>query len=145
MLAAQLAAVHMATMTFARRFAHVENIPQQDSAKWTLNKLARRFATQMEALKRYRTGGQQKVTVEHVHAGGQATVGHELTRHPECVRIFCAYCTLHRKAVPRLAAVVQANPALPLLGRFRLRAPPSRVRAETIKNKQNLISASIKA
>jgi hypothetical protein len=32
MLAAQMAAVHMATMTFARRLAHVDNIPQQDSA-----------------------------------------------------------------------------------------------------------------
>jgi hypothetical protein len=32
MLAAQMAAVHMATMTFARRLAHIENIPQQDSA-----------------------------------------------------------------------------------------------------------------
>jgi hypothetical protein len=32
MLAAQMAAVHVATMTFARRLAHVENIPQQDSA-----------------------------------------------------------------------------------------------------------------
>jgi hypothetical protein len=41
------------------------------------NKLARTFATQMEALKRYRTGGQQKVTVEHVTVtkGGQAIVG----------------------------------------------------------------------
>jgi hypothetical protein len=33
MLAAQMAAVHTATMTFARRLAHVENIPQQDSAQ----------------------------------------------------------------------------------------------------------------
>jgi hypothetical protein len=32
MLPAQMAAVHNATMTFARRLAHVENIPQQDSA-----------------------------------------------------------------------------------------------------------------
>ena len=30
MLAAQMAAVHMASMTFAGRLAHVENIPQQD-------------------------------------------------------------------------------------------------------------------
>jgi hypothetical protein len=32
----------------------------------------------MEALKRYRTGGQQKVIVEHVtvNEGGQAIVGH---------------------------------------------------------------------
>src|SRR4051794_22782967 len=77
MLAAQMAAVHMATMTFARRLNHIDNIPQQDSAERAFNKLARTFTTQVEALKRYRTGGQQKVTVEHVtvHEGGQAIVG----------------------------------------------------------------------
>jgi hypothetical protein len=77
MLAAQMASVHMATMTFARRLAHVDNIPQQDSSERAFNKLARTFATQVEALKRYRTGGQQKVTVEHVtvNKGGQAIVG----------------------------------------------------------------------
>ena len=77
MLATQMAAVHLATMTFARRLAHVENIPQQDSAERAFNKLARTFAAQTEALKRYRTGGQQKMTVEHVHVhdGGQAIVG----------------------------------------------------------------------
>jgi hypothetical protein len=77
MLAAHMAAVHMATMTFARRLAHVDNIAQQDSAERTFNKLARTFATQMEALKRYRTGGEQKVTVHHVTVGegGQAIVG----------------------------------------------------------------------
>lgn len=42
-----------------------------------LNKLARTFTTQMETLKRYRTGGEQKVTVHHVtvNEGGQAIVG----------------------------------------------------------------------
>jgi hypothetical protein len=77
MLAAQMAAVHVSTMTFARRLAHVENIPQQDSAERAFNKLARTFASQMEALKRYRTGGEQKVTVQHVTVGegGQAIVG----------------------------------------------------------------------
>ena len=77
MLAAQMAAVHMATMTFARRLANVEILPQQDSAERAFNKLARTFAAQMEALKRYRSTGQQKVTVEHVtvQAGGQAIVG----------------------------------------------------------------------
>ena len=41
------------------------------------NKLARTFAVQVEALKRYRTGGEQKVTVQHVtvNEGGQAIVG----------------------------------------------------------------------
>jgi hypothetical protein len=77
MLAAQMAAIHMATMTFARRLAHVDSIPQQDSAERAFNKLTRTFATQMEALKRYRTGGEQKVTVQHVTVseGGQAIVG----------------------------------------------------------------------
>ena len=77
MLGAQMAAVHVAAMTFARRLAHVENIPQQDSAERAFNKLTRTFTAQIDALKRYRNGGQQKVTVEHVHvhAGGQAIVG----------------------------------------------------------------------
>ena len=77
LLATQMAAVHMATMTFARRLVHVENIPQQDSAEKAFNKLARTFTAQVEALKRYRTGGEQKVTVQHVtvNEGGQAVVG----------------------------------------------------------------------
>jgi len=77
MLATQMAAVHMATMTFAKRLANVETIPQQDSAEKAFNKLSRTFASQMEALKKYRTGGEQKMTVEHVTVNerGQAIVG----------------------------------------------------------------------
>jgi hypothetical protein len=77
LLATQMGAIHSATMMLARRLNHVTNIPQQDAAERALNKLARTFATQMEALKRYRSTGQQKVTVEHVtvNAGGQAIVG----------------------------------------------------------------------
>ncbi|HWZ40333.1 MAG TPA: hypothetical protein VNY08_18735 [Bradyrhizobium sp.] len=77
MLAAQMAGIHNTIMTFTRRLANAENIPQQDSAERALNKLARTFVSQMEALKRYRTGGEQKVTVQHVSVseGGQAIVG----------------------------------------------------------------------
>lgn len=77
MLAAQMAVVHVASMTFAGRLANVENIPQQDSAERAFNKLTRTFATQMEALKRYRTRGEQKVTLQNVSVaeGGQAIVG----------------------------------------------------------------------
>jgi hypothetical protein len=77
MLAAQMAAVHMASMTFARRLAHVETIPQQDAAERAFNKLTRTFAAQMSALKEYRSKGEQKMTVQHVHVaeGGQAIVG----------------------------------------------------------------------
>ncbi|RWD26791.1 MAG: hypothetical protein EOS34_32705 [Mesorhizobium sp.] len=54
-----------------------ETIPQQDSAERAFNKLTRTFAAQVEALKKYRTGGQQHVTVQHVtvNEGGQAIVG----------------------------------------------------------------------
>ena len=63
-------------MTFARRLAHVESIPQQDSAERAFNKLTRTFAAQMSALKEYRSKGEQKMTVLHVHVaeGGQAIV-----------------------------------------------------------------------
>ena len=77
MLAAQMVAIHNATMTAARRLNHVDNIPQQDSASNMLNKLARTFATQIEALKKYRSTGEQSIRVQHVtvNDGGQAIVG----------------------------------------------------------------------
>jgi hypothetical protein len=77
MLAAQMAAVHTAMMTFAWRLTHVKTIPQQDSAERAFNKLGRTFAAQVEALKRYRSRGDQTVRVEHVtvNEGGQAIVG----------------------------------------------------------------------
>jgi len=81
MLAAQMAAIHNATMTFARRLNHVKTIPQQRSAERALNKLARTFAAQLEALKKYRTGGEQKVIVQHVSVNdnAQAIVGNVST------------------------------------------------------------------
>ena len=48
LLAAQMAAIHNATMVAARRLNHVETIPQQDSASNMLNKLARTFASQVK-------------------------------------------------------------------------------------------------
>lgn len=84
MLAAQMAAVHVLTMEFARRVANAENLVLMDSVERTLNKLARTFTAQLEALKRYRTGGEQKVTVQHVSVsdGGQAIVGNVSQRIP---------------------------------------------------------------
>ena len=77
LLAAQMAAVHSATMKFASRLAKAENLFQRDHAELSLNRFARTFTAQMEALKKYRTGGQQTVKVEHVHVneGGQAIIG----------------------------------------------------------------------
>jgi hypothetical protein len=64
-----------AMVAFVR--GHVETIAQQDSAERALNKLARTFTTQVQTLKRYRTGGEQKVTVQHVSVNdnAQAVVG----------------------------------------------------------------------
>jgi hypothetical protein len=77
MLAVQMAAVHDATMEMAARMKRVDTIQQHDSAERSLNKLARTFTAQVEALKRYRSKGEQRVTVEHVtvNDGGQAIVG----------------------------------------------------------------------
>ena len=66
MLAAQMAAIHTATMTFARRIANVETIEHQDSAERAFNKLARTYAMQMEVLKRYRTGGLPNLALDRL-------------------------------------------------------------------------------
>jgi hypothetical protein len=77
MLAAQMAVVQLATMKIGRRLLVSENIIEQDSTERAFNKLARTFAVQLETLKRYRTGGEQKLTVQHVTVNevGQAIVG----------------------------------------------------------------------
>jgi len=77
MLAAQMAATHMAILKFAQLLGQLDTLPQMDSITRAFNQLERTFAAQMEALKRYRTGGEQKVTVQHVSVseGGQAIVG----------------------------------------------------------------------
>ena len=77
LLACQIAAIHNATMVAACRLNHVSTIPQQDSASNMLNKLARTFASQVDALKKYRSAGEQTIKVQHVtvNDGGQAIVG----------------------------------------------------------------------
>lgn len=77
MLAVQMAAIHNAIITFSKRLASVDTISQQDSAERALNKLARTYVLQMQALQKYRSGGRQSVVVKHVHVndGGQAIVG----------------------------------------------------------------------
>jgi hypothetical protein len=77
MLAVQMAEVHMATLTSARLLARATAMVQQEYAERALNKLARTFATQTEALRRYRSRGEPNVTVRQVSVsdGGQAIVG----------------------------------------------------------------------
>ncbi len=60
MLAVQMGAIHQATMMMARRLNHVDNIAQQDAAERALNKLARTYATQMEALNAFARAGSKR-------------------------------------------------------------------------------------
>jgi hypothetical protein len=82
MLAAQMASVHVLTMRFANYLGNTDNLYQQDSAERVFSKLTRTFPAQMEALKRYRSSGEQSVTVQNVSVqdGGQAIVGN-VTQH----------------------------------------------------------------
>lgn len=77
MLAVQMAVTHVATIRSGRWLAHTESIPQVQAHYTGFNKLSRTFAAQVEALRKYRNGGEQKVTVQHVNVseGGQAIVG----------------------------------------------------------------------
>jgi hypothetical protein len=82
MLAAQMAVVHLAMMRMAAKLTNTHDELQLESAGRALNNLARTFAAQVEALKRYRTGGEQTVTVQHVSVGdgGQAIIGNATQR-----------------------------------------------------------------
>jgi hypothetical protein len=75
--------VHMAVMKSVRDLSLATDSLQQEAAERAINKFARTFTAQVEALKRYRTGGEQKVTVQHVsvNEGGQAIVGN-VTQNP---------------------------------------------------------------
>jgi hypothetical protein len=89
LLAAQMAAIHNATMVAARRMNNADNLPQQDSASNMLNKLARTFTAQIEALKKYRSDGEQTVKVQRVNVndGGQAIIGNVTTHMDPVLRL----------------------------------------------------------
>jgi hypothetical protein len=74
---AQMAAIHAAMMKVAGDLARAEYLPERESATRALNQLARTYTAQLEALKRYRSGAEQTVTVQNVSVseGGQAIVG----------------------------------------------------------------------
>lgn len=77
MLAFQMATVHVLSMRHARSMVTSETIEQLDLQERVVNKLMRTFTSQMEALRKHRNGGNQKVVVEHVYVGegGQAIIG----------------------------------------------------------------------
>jgi hypothetical protein len=78
LLCAQMVGVHNIAMEFLKRAALKEQTPYGlDANVNRATRFLRTFAKQMEVLKAYRSKGEQKVEVEHVHVhrGGQAIVG----------------------------------------------------------------------
>jgi hypothetical protein len=69
--------VYQKTAVATRSLMTVDLLPQMEAHERAMNKLMRTFTSQMEALRKHRNGGNQKVVVEHVHVhnGGQAIVG----------------------------------------------------------------------
>ena len=66
MLGAQMAVMHWASMKCMWQVADRRGTQFEECAVAMATKLARTFAAEMEVLKRYRSGGKQKVTVQHV-------------------------------------------------------------------------------
>jgi hypothetical protein len=76
--ASQMAAVHCALMACSRRSTNALLNQRVDAEHNTMIRLSRTFAAQMEALKRYRSTGEQSIRVQHQHVNvnaQQAVVG----------------------------------------------------------------------
>ena len=88
LLATNIAVGQAWTMRWAHRFNYTSGAIQDEMLIGMYTKLARTLTGQLEALKRYRTGGEQKIVVQHtqnVSVEGQAIVGNvtHLTGKPE--------------------------------------------------------------
>ena len=129
MLGAQMAATHMAILKFAQRLDQAETTQQVDSITRAFNQLARTFTAQMEALKRYRTGGEQKVTVQHVSVseGGQAIVGNVTQTAREPVPESAAPPALTHSKEPPMPIISEPERGAVPVERGR-KAPPRRSR-----------------
>jgi len=78
MLALQMVGVHnLAMETLKRAMIKDQTFEGKQANVNQASKMLRTYIAQIKTLKKYRTGGHQKVTVEHVnvHKGGQAIVG----------------------------------------------------------------------
>jgi hypothetical protein len=72
---AQMTAIHRAVIRLSGELAQVENIPHLEALTRAINQLTRTYTAQLEAHKRYCSGGEQNVTtVQNVSVteGGQA-------------------------------------------------------------------------
>jgi hypothetical protein len=86
MLVAQMVCLHVMAMRCTHHLANADDIAQQDSAARALDRLARTFPAQVEALSRYRNNGEPAITVQNVSVqdGGKAIVGN-VTQHASLI------------------------------------------------------------
>jgi hypothetical protein len=126
MQVAQMAAVHTAMMRITGELARAENLQHQDSATRALNQLARTFTAQLEALKRYRSGAEQKVTVQNVSVteGGRAIVGNVTQATPGTA------AEERANATPALTDARQ--PAMEIIGQSERVAVPLRAKSRRL-------------
>ena len=78
MLATQMATIHNTVMRYsALAMKDEQTIELASFYVNSITKMMRTYTTQVEALSKYRTKGQQKITVQHVNVndGGQAVIG----------------------------------------------------------------------
>jgi hypothetical protein len=87
MLLAQMAAVHDVLMNVAGQVNRADNVPNQDNAIRAVTQLARTYIDQLKGLKRYRSGGEQRGTVQNVSVsrGANAIVGNVIQATPGSV------------------------------------------------------------
>lgn len=77
LLGLQMFRVHRAMGTAASKLNAATMMPQWQASEQAMNRLGRTYVLQMEALKRLRSTGEQRVVVQRVNVaeGGQAIVG----------------------------------------------------------------------
>jgi hypothetical protein len=81
-----MVSVHVMAMRYAYHLASADDVARQDSAVRALDRLARAFPAQIEALTRYRNKGEPAITVQNVSVGdgGKAIVGN-ITQHASVI------------------------------------------------------------
>jgi len=77
MLASQMAITHCTYMRMAAKHAAATDLVREESFERQVNRFARTFTAQMQALKVYRAKGKQSIVVKHVTVshGSQAIIG----------------------------------------------------------------------
>ncbi|MBB6411894.1 hypothetical protein [Mesorhizobium sangaii] len=83
-LGIQMAAIHLATMNAAANMGAAKTWELRESQERTLNRLARTFVAQVEALKRYRSTGNRRQRRSRGWGGARKMIDNPMNRAPRC-------------------------------------------------------------